>query len=98
MQSYLQNFSARLLIEYSPLNSIQWAIAQTPKPSCATFVQSHSVQQTYKRDSPLEGLLAISLFGFIALGLIGYKKYCIFRSTLLNRQRVQLERTWKINT
>ena len=72
MQSYLQNFSARLLIEYSPLNSIQWAIAQTPKPSCATFVQSHSVQQTSKRDSPLEGLLAISLFGFIALGLIGF--------------------------
>ncbi len=97
MQSYLQNFSARLLIEYSPLNSIQVAIAQTPKPSCTTFVQSQSIQQTYKRDSPLEGLLAISLFGFIALGLIGYKKYYIFRSTLLNRQRVQLEKNWKIN-
>lgn len=85
-------------MEYSPLNPIQLAVAQTPKPSCATFVQSQSVQQTYKRDSPLEGLLAISLFGFIALGLIGYKKYYIFRSKLLNRQIAHLEKTWKINT
>jgi hypothetical protein len=98
MQSYLLFFSAKLLIEYSPLHPIPVAIAQTPKPSCATFVQSQSVQQNYKRDSPLEGLLALTLFGLIALGLIGYKKYYIFRSILLNRQRSQLEKSWKINT